>query len=95
LSITPIIWLTGKTHVTKTSNFPPPLPEHEDVKGVCIGYIQEKAGLSQSTISNYMGILKQTGLVDSERHGQWTFYSRNEDAIQAFVTAVEEELLKP
>jgi DNA-binding transcriptional ArsR family regulator len=84
-----VIWLKDR------SNFPPPLPEHEDVKGVCIGYIQEKAGLSQSTISNYMGMLKQAGLVSSERHGQWTFYSRNEDAIQAFVTAVEEELLKP
>ncbi len=65
------------------------------MKGVCIGYIQEKAGLSQSTISNYMGMLKQAGLVESERHGQWTFYSRNEDAIQAFVTEVEEELLNP
>ncbi|MEM7563867.1 MAG: metalloregulator ArsR/SmtB family transcription factor [Pseudomonadota bacterium] len=58
------------------SNFPPALPEHKDLDGVCIGYIQEKAGLSQSTISNYMGMLKQAGLVKSERHGQWTFYRR-------------------
>ena len=84
-----VIWLKDR------SNFPPPLPGHEDVKGVCIGYIQEKAGLSQSTISNYMGMLKLAGLVESERHGQWTFYSRNEDAIRAFVSEVEEELLKP
>lgn len=75
------------------SNFPPALPEHVDVKGVCVGYIQEKAGLSQSTISSYMGLLKEAGLVESERHGQWTFYSRNEDAIREFVAAVEEELL--
>ncbi|WP_067521842.1 ArsR/SmtB family transcription factor [Endozoicomonas ascidiicola] len=77
------------------SNFPPALPEHRDVEGVCIGYIQEKAGLSQSTISNYMSMLKQAGLVQSERHGQWTFYRRDEDAIQKFLNAFHSELLKP
>ena len=77
------------------SNFPPALPEHSDVDGVCVAYIKEVAGLSQSTVSNYMGLLKQAGLVDSERHGQWTFYRRNEDAILAFLTAVGKELLKP
>ena len=84
-----ISWLRDR------SNFPPALPEHADAKGVCVGYIREKAGLSQSTISNYMGMLKDAGLVNSERHGQWTFYSRNENAIRAFVAAVEKELLLP
>nr|MCH9671935.1 helix-turn-helix domain-containing protein [Gammaproteobacteria bacterium] len=45
------------------SNFPPALPEHAGLEGVCVAYIQEKAGLSQSTISNYMGLLKEAGLV--------------------------------
>ena len=76
------------------SNFPPALPEHAGLEGVCVGYIQEKSGLSQSTISNYMSLLKEAGLVQSERHGQWTFYRRNEDAIRAFLTAVEQELLQ-
>ena len=77
------------------SNFPPALPEHADLEGVCVAYIQEKAGLSQSTISNYMGLLKQAGLVLSERHGQFTLYRRDEDAIRALLSAVEKELLKP
>ena len=77
------------------SNFPPALPEHADLEGVCVAYIQDKAGLSQSTISNYMGLLKQAGLVVSERHGQFTFYRRDEDAIRSFLSAVEKELLKP
>lgn len=76
------------------SNFPPALPEHAGLEGVCVAYIQEKAGLSQSTISNYMGLLKEVGLVVSERHGQFTFYRRDEDAIRAFLSAVERELLK-
>lgn len=75
------------------SNFPPALPEHADLEGVCVGYIQEKTGLSQSTISNYMGLLKQAGFVTSERHGQWTFYQRDEDAIRAFMAAFQAELL--
>ena len=56
-----LVWLKDR------SNFPPALPEHADLEGVCVAYIQEKAGLSQSTISNYMGLLKDAGLVISAK----------------------------
>lgn len=74
------------------SNFPPALPEHANLTGVCVGYIQEKANLSQSTVSTYMRLLKDAGFVTSERHGQWTFYSRNEEAIAAVLKTLAEEL---
>ena len=77
------------------SNFPPALPEHADLDGVCVGYIQEKAGLSQSTVSNYMGMLKDAGFVRAERHGQFTFYRRDEEALQVFGTDIGTALLKP
>ena len=77
------------------SNFPPPLPEHADLEGVCVAYIQEKSKLSQSTISNYMGLLKQAGFVIAERHGQWTFYRRDEEKIRLFLEAAKDELLQP
>ena len=77
------------------SNFPPALPEHTDLEGVCVAYIQEKAQVSQSTISAYMSKLKVAGFVVAERHGQWTFYRRDEAKIQAFLAAVQNELLKP
>ncbi len=76
------------------SNFPPALPEHADLEGVCVAYIQEKARLSQSTISNYMGLLKQAGFVVAERHGQWTFYRRDEENIRAFLAAFQSKLTK-
>ncbi|WP_257019931.1 ArsR family transcriptional regulator [Psychrobacter sp. BI730] len=57
------------------SNFPASLPEHANLDGVCVSYIQEKAGLSQSTISNYMGVLKKAGLVTSERMVNGRFIS--------------------
>ncbi len=81
-----LVWLKDR------SNFPPPLPEHADLPGVCVGYIQERAGLSQSTVSGYMAMLKDAGLVVSERHGQWTFYRRNEEAIGATLRLLSEEL---
>ena len=81
-----LIWLKDR------SNFPPALPEHADLEGVCVAYIQEKAALSQSTISTYMGLLKDAGLVQSARHGQWTFYRRNEEAIDATLKKLSEDL---
>ncbi|MEM8627113.1 MAG: metalloregulator ArsR/SmtB family transcription factor [Pseudomonadota bacterium] len=81
-----IVWLKDR------SNFPPALPEHADLDGVCVGYIQEKAGLSQSTISAYMGLLRDAGLVRAARHGQWTFYRRDEAAIAALLQQMSEEL---
>lgn len=81
-----LIWLRDR------SNFPPALPEHRDLSGVCVGYIQEKAGLSQSTISTYMKLLKDAELVVSERRGQWTFYRRDEDVIAATLKKISEDL---
>ena len=77
------------------SNFPAPLPEHANLDGVCVAYIRDKAGLSQSTVSTYMSLLKEAGLVISERHGQFTFYRRDEHALHALVAALEDELLRP
>lgn len=83
-----LIWLKDR------SNFPPALEEHADLDGVCVAYIREKANLSQSTISNYMGLLKDAGLVLSDRHGQWTFYRRNEEAIAELTELFSKEMLK-
>ena len=83
-----LVWLKER------SNFPPPLAEHADLDGVCVAYIQAKAELSQSTISSYMGLLKDAGLVTSERHGQWTFYARDEAGIEAAMQALTRELTK-
>jgi DNA-binding transcriptional ArsR family regulator len=49
--------------------------------GVCVKQIQEKAGISQSTASQFMSVLQRAGLVQSRRIGQWTYYRRNEERI--------------
>lgn len=60
-------------------------PEQADgfTEGVCVGQIQKKAGLTQSTVSEYLSTLQRVGLVISTRKGQWTFYKRNETTIAA------------
>jgi len=65
-------------------NFPP----HETLKhfndGVCITYIQEKTGLSQSTISTYLTNMEKSGLVITTRHGKWSYLKRNEEVISQY-----------
>lgn len=75
-----------------SENFPP--QEQEDIEkvGVCVDYIREKAGVSQSTTSQYLSKLQEADLVTSQRIGQWTYYQRNEETIQEFAEFVQNEL---
>ena len=74
------------------ANFPP----HQEIDhfddGVCVGYIQDKAGLSQSTISTYLSSMQHANLVIPTRHGKWTYYRRNEEVIQNYLNTLKEEL---
>lgn len=58
-------------------NFPPQDHSPEEF-GVCLKHIQAKAGVSQSTASQFMAMLQRADLVTSRRLGQWTHYQRNE-----------------
>jgi len=72
-------------------NFP---PQEVDMKkvGVCVGQIHQKAQLTQSTISEYLSVLQRTGLIESTRIGQWTYYKRNEAACQELKRLLETSL---
>jgi DNA-binding transcriptional ArsR family regulator len=65
-----------------TEHFAPQADPIEQV-GVCVKQIQEKAGISQSTASQFMAILQRAALVESARIGQWTYYRRNDARIDA------------
>jgi DNA-binding transcriptional ArsR family regulator len=62
-----------------------PEQAHSLENGVCAGQIHERCGLSQSTVSAHLATLQHAGLVNSTRIGQWIYFRRNEDVIQAFV----------
>ena len=62
-------------HVSKDSEFE---------GGVCVGDIHKNTEISQSTTSQYLSILQQSGLLEAKRIGQWTYYRRNEAIIKQF-----------
>ncbi|MFY0684679.1 MAG: winged helix-turn-helix transcriptional regulator [Balneola sp.] len=70
-------------------NFPP----HETLKhfddGVCVTYIQEKAELSQSTISTYLSNMEKCGILIMTRHGKWSYFRRNEKIIKQYTQFLE------
>jgi len=76
-------------------NFGPQLFLPEDAEfegGICVGSIQEKTGLAQSVISSYLTLMKNAGLLESRRFGQWTFYRRNEEIIKNFADYIQKHL---
>ena len=60
--------------------------------GVCGVLIAEKLGVGQPTVSEHMRVLVQAGLVRAKRSKKWTFYSRDESAIEAAKRAIGDRL---
>ncbi len=60
--------------------------------GVCVGLIEKKSGLSQSTVSQYLLQLQQAGLITMERRGQWTYCKLNKAQIKEFMKTLEKIL---
>jgi len=60
--------------------------------GVCVGQIQQKSGLSQSTVSEYLTVLQKAGLLEATRLGQWTYYKRNEKAFAELSRLIKLEI---
>lgn len=69
-----------------------PDQDHSLENGVCAGQIDQRAGLSQSTVSAHLATLQRAGLITSKKYGQWHFFKRNEDAIQAFLQALTQQI---
>ena len=60
--------------------------------GVCVGLIEQKVGLSQSTVSQYLLQLQQADLITMERRGQWTYCKLNKKTISAFMKELKEHV---
>ncbi|MEY4515765.1 MAG: hypothetical protein RL180_111 [Pseudomonadota bacterium] len=60
--------------------------------GVCAGQIDQRAGLSQSTISTHLAVLQRAGLINAQKIGQWHFFKRDDLLIQAFLTEMQQRL---
>ncbi len=74
------------------SNFPPQINVPDFSNGVCVCHIQDKTGLSQSTISHYLTMMHKADLVIATRIGKWTYYRRNEKMIKDYIKLLQSSL---
>ena len=61
-------------------------------RGVCAGHIERQGKVAQSTMSNHLSILQQAELIRVEKHGQWSYFSRNENVIAQFIDDLKHSL---
>jgi DNA-binding transcriptional ArsR family regulator len=74
------------------AHFPPQRDGDLVADGVCVLFIANKLGVTQPTATAHLQALARAGLVTSKRIGQWTFYRRNEPAIDALKHQIQREL---
>ena len=60
--------------------------------GVCCKLIDQRTGLSQSTVSAHLATLQRAGLVNTRRVGQFIFFQRNEEVIKTFLDQLNDGL---
>ena len=61
----------------------------------CVCELEEIFGISQPAISHHLGILKDAGLVESCREGQWVLYKANLQRIAECQRLLEDFLGTP
>jgi ArsR family transcriptional regulator len=56
---------------------------------VCACKISEHLGLSQSTVSHHMSVLRQAGLVEGRKDGLWTYYTLRRDVLDEVAAVLQ------
>jgi len=74
------------------ANFPPQTDGDLIRDGVCADFIREKLGIAAATASRHLTLLTDAELLIATRTKGWTFYRRNEPAIQRFTEVLSSEL---
>jgi ArsR family transcriptional regulator len=74
------------------AHFPPQVDGDLVRDGVCGDFIKDKLGLAASTTSRHLALLTDAGLLVTTRRRGWTFYRRNDLAIDEFTRELRETL---
>jgi ArsR family transcriptional regulator, arsenate/arsenite/antimonite-responsive transcriptional repressor len=62
-----------------------------EARPLCVCEITHVMGIAQSSVSRHLAILRDAGLVDDKKNGQWTIYSLSgakDDAVATLVTSL-------
>jgi DNA-binding transcriptional ArsR family regulator len=74
------------------ANFPPQTDGDLVRDGVCADFIREKLGIAAATASRHLTLLTEADLLIATRKKNWTFYRRDESAVQRFTDILKSEL---
>jgi len=56
---------------------------------LCVCHLTEELGLAQPLVSHHLRVLRDAGLVESEKHRQWTYYRLRTDAVAALGARID------
>ena len=88
--LTILIWLTEPE-----KHFPPQQDGDLVKDGVCVGFITEKIGLSQPTVTTHMQTLAKAGLVTPKKIKNWVYYKLDGASIDRFLGDLGHVLRRP
>jgi DNA-binding transcriptional ArsR family regulator len=74
------------------ANFPPQTDGDLVRDGVCADFIRDKVGIAAATASRHLTLLTEAELLIATRKKGWTFYRRDESAIQRFAKLLKSQL---
>jgi DNA-binding transcriptional ArsR family regulator len=75
-----------------TENFPPQVDGDPVKDGICADYIRERLNMAPATISRHLTLLADAGLLVATRKKGWTFYRRDEDALQRLASDLSKDV---
>ena len=55
------------------------------LRGYCVAALAHASGMSESSVSQHLKILREAGLVRGEKRGFYTHYSLNRDALKEVI----------
>ena len=75
-----------------TREFPPQVDGDPMSDGICADFIRERLGIAAATASRHLTLLTEAGLLLATRKKGWTFYRRDERAIDRLAKQLKAEL---
>jgi ArsR family transcriptional regulator len=49
---------------------------------LCVCHLTEELGIAQTLVSHHLRVLREAGVVESERHRYWTYYRLRPEALR-------------
>lgn len=85
-----LMWLADPN-----THFPPQRDGDLVEDGVCVGFITDKVGLTQPTVTTHLQALAEANLVTSKKIKNWVYYKLNDRGIDDLLVVLSRALNRP